>query len=473
MFTSNGSESRRISPPVKRRLVILAVSSFVSCVFFSSPLWNKQTSAYAPEYELPSYAVDLSPLTLTVHAPTPTNMDVHKDKPLLLKRIATPSFRDNLQPEVSYITSWPPVPDWSHQVVAFTNLIYLSLLTERVAIIPPFATMDHLGSTPYLQFGEIFDLVRLQREIEQPVLEWHQIKDPHSSKLDALGCWNTERLTWNGRSRNVYPHNLALDISYTPAPNWTKLVPDDADRHVSFYSLASLAFPDTNALGINDPEPSLLDWVSLTPDQHLLCFDDLSHVSARYPWEYSLDMSPAWRFVGQYMHWNPKIQHTADSHIRKALAIGPDDPIPPYIAVYARLGDPESWCDLPVGECFTPLASYARRVKEATAEIFKTKGIVVDRVLMTSDETASVWWDAVRKRGWSGPDYSKTTKRYGIWYPVLINAAIQSGAVAFISSDNTMDSVLAGKRVSSWQNGVVKRVLWETRRKPLEATALR
>ncbi|KAJ7493292.1 hypothetical protein B0H11DRAFT_2228073 [Mycena galericulata] len=397
------------------------------------------------------------------------------DRDLLLSRATTSSFRDNLRPDSKYITTWP-VQDWNNQVVAFMNLIYLALITERVPIIPPFTPFNHTRRTPVLDFGEVFDVTRLQNVMGKPLLEWHQVKDPHSATVDVLGCWHTRPAALNMKSQRTQPyqsqagsvpqfrdsassHVTLQTISYTTAPNWTLLRSDDAkeQEHSTFWSLASLTFPDRDASEIQDPEPSFIRGVSLEPDQHLLCFDDLTLVSARNPWEYSQEMSPAWRFVGKHMHWNPRIQHIADLYTRKALGVGPQDRIPPYIAVYARFGNVTTWCDLPPEECFPPLFAFARGVQELKAEIRRTKGIDVDRVIVISDKRERIWWDAVHKRGWYSLDHSKTAKRYGAWYPVLIDAVVQSGSLGFVTADDSIASVLASRRVSSWQGGVVNR----------------
>lgn len=70
------------------------------------------------------------------------------------------------------------------------NLIYLGLLTNRVPIIAMF-TPSHIGGhVPPVDFGEVFDLVRLQEGLRKPVLEWHQVKNRNSSALEEIGCWN-------------------------------------------------------------------------------------------------------------------------------------------------------------------------------------------------------------------------------------------------------------------------------------------
>jgi hypothetical protein len=56
------------------------------------------------------------------------------------------------------------------------NLLYMGLITERVAIIPQFTPMHLKDGAPYLAFGEVFDVPRLQKALRNPVLEWPQVK---------------------------------------------------------------------------------------------------------------------------------------------------------------------------------------------------------------------------------------------------------------------------------------------------------
>lgn len=47
-------------------------------------------------------------------------------------------------------------------------------------------------------------------------------------------------------------------------------------------------------------------------------------------------------------------------------------------------------------------------------------------------------------------------------YPVLIDAAIQSGGVGFVGTDRSTMSILARRRTESWQNGVTRTFKWGT-----------
>ncbi|KAG1817615.1 uncharacterized protein BJ212DRAFT_1246275, partial [Suillus subaureus] len=131
-------------------------------------------------------------------------------------------------------------------------------------------------------------------------LEWHKVKDPESQVLDDLGCWNNLK-----HPSSVIKYMAITDISWTQTPPWVELTsPSKHDNHASFWPLASLGFPETrlNSLALsltNHSSPQ--HQVSLPPDEHVLCFDFLYYVSAHHTWEWELDYSPMWRFVGQHM----------------------------------------------------------------------------------------------------------------------------------------------------------------------------
>lgn len=87
------------------------------------------------------------------------------------------------------------------------NLIYLGLLTDRIPIVAMF-TPSHIGGhIPPIDFSEVFDLARLQEDLQKPVLEWHQVKNRNSSVLEEIGCWNT----WEAvQDREAYPRRSVV-----------------------------------------------------------------------------------------------------------------------------------------------------------------------------------------------------------------------------------------------------------------------
>jgi hypothetical protein len=64
------------------------------------------------------------------------------------------------------------------------------------------------------------------------------------------------------------------------------------------------------------------------------------------------------------------------------------------------------------------LPVFAKHVEEVKKELLDKKGIVVDNVIMTSDERDPNWWADVLALGWKRVDYSETTEQYGPWYVI-------------------------------------------------------
>jgi hypothetical protein len=115
---------------------------------------------------------------------------------------------------------------------------------------------------------------------------------------------------------------------------------------------------------------------------------------------------------------------------------------------------------MPVDECFAPLSAYARRVEEVREELQRARGIEVQRVVLTSDETNAMWWGEVAAYGWHRIDHSTTVATHSAWHPVLIDAAIQSASIGFVGTDLSTVSLMADLRVKAWQDGVVRSVKW-------------
>ncbi|KAJ7088883.1 hypothetical protein B0H15DRAFT_939266 [Mycena belliarum] len=422
-----------------------------------------------PAAPAPIFVTVTQTQTQTVHAAAPTvTVRASPEVPPLLNGPPTTAYKDNLRPELQYITTWPGS---GFTQTAQMNLIYLGLLTERVPIIT-FFTPAHIWKGdpiwgPTIDFGQVFDVPRLSEALGKPVLEWWEVKDPTSKAVDPLGCWNVwQAVNKNnpGPHFNTAPRRLKLDISYTIAPRSIKLFPSlEHDTHMTYASLVALAFPAARNRALQSlppPDVSPILKTSLAPDEHLLCFDNLYWASSADTHEIQRDFGPAWRFVGQYMHWAPQVEARAHEYLRAAFGLAPGDTIPPYITVHARRGDFAKWCRAPHEECLAPLAAYALRVDEVRAALFAARGVAVAHVVMTSDEAEPAWWDEVRARGWVAPDHALTGERYGKWGPVHIDGAIQSGSVGFVGTDQSTVSIVAGRRVTAWRGGVVRMVKW-------------
>ncbi|KAH7927278.1 hypothetical protein BV22DRAFT_1045518 [Leucogyrophana mollusca] len=453
------------APGEKRRWLLLGCAALSALSLFSLGFVFLTTRSKAPEVlDIPVESVSSN-----------TSTSVHES---FVLGPPTQSFRDNLRNDTKYITSWISA-GWkrafpeliaelvANDVMTYGNLLYLALITDRVPIIAKFIPSHIGGSVPPIAFGEVFDVPRLSKAIGAPVLEWHEVKDVDSQNLDDLGCWNVWEAVQKDEHQPRYSflsHWLKLDISYTRAPNWIQLTPPEVeDKHASFWSLAQLGFPQGRSENLQPPSLSPEHQLSLPPDEQLLCFDYLYYVSASKAWEWELDYSPAWRSVGQHMRWTDRLMKMSDEYLRRAMSIAEDEATPPFISIHIRHGDFRNYCnDIPLDQCFASIPIIARRVAEVQEDLRQRKGLNVTRVMMTSDERDPAWWDEVRAQGWSWVDYTaeRTEEIYGKWYPVLIDAVIQSSGAGFVGTYGSTMTTLARRRVESWHDGPIRVVRW-------------
>ncbi|KAF5323560.1 hypothetical protein D9611_005638 [Ephemerocybe angulata] len=477
------SQEKLYTPRRKRRfLVIIAVSVLAFSafgLFFSRPKDLGAPTALqsstptektaVPELsELEGDGADFpapGPPLLETDIPVPQEATISPyNSSHVLNGPPTLRFRDNLRHDQKYITSWISA-GWTNDVMTYINLIYLGIITDRIPIVAMFTPSHIGGSVPPIPFGEVFDVPRLREALRRPILEWWEVKNNSSQEVDELGCWNVwEAVQYREHypRRSVVPDILSLDISYTKAPSWVKLIPNfEHDQHSTFWSLAILGFPEGHKDNLVPPLESPRNHVLLPPDEQLLCYDYLYYLCAQQPFEFNFDFSPAWRFVGQHMRWTPQLDNLVDQYARRAIGVSDEEATPKWIGIHIRHGDFANWCgDVPITDCFAPLPVIARRVQEVKDELLDRMGIVVENVIMTSDERNETWWEGVRSEGWFQVDHTETVERYGAWYPVLIDAGIQSGGVGFVGTDRSTMSIMARRRVESWHNGVVRMIKW-------------
>ncbi|KAJ7138652.1 hypothetical protein C8R46DRAFT_1361718 [Mycena filopes] len=446
----------RVLPLRTRRQWIIAFLLAQAIVIVCLQLWFRNFGSWLPHSFAPALVDSSSQYAATPGAPSA----------LLLREGPTTLFRDNLRPDVKYITTWP-ANGWSNQVIEYMNILYVARLTGRVPIIPRFRPV-HLvdNNVAHLDFSDVFDLPRLRRELDTPVLEWRDVKDLGSDEVEELGCWDLRHKTWE-RER-VYletPVDLHLDVSYTPVPKWLRDVgePTEFDRGMFLWPLASfVAFNERARIlpGRPDPVVSQLRKTVHPPDDHLFCVNTV--YTGIQLLEDKADISTAWQDVGRHMHWTPALHEIARNYTRQTLGIDAAQEIPPYIAVHVRHGDFTIWCNIdgiPLSRCFAPISKYAERVAEIRAEILKDTGVDIDRVIVTSDEVDSRWWDSVRALGWLRPDHSRTIELHGPWYPVFIDAVMQGDASGFVGTDTSTVSILARRRVAA-RGGPTEMVKW-------------
>ncbi|KAJ7740377.1 hypothetical protein B0H16DRAFT_1567470, partial [Mycena metata] len=327
-------------------------------------------------------------VTITVQAPQATVTVIPEaEEAVVLNGSPTDTFQDNLRHDVQYTTTWPGT-GFTNKAMSLMNLIYLTMLTERVPILPAFNPSHFSGGLPD---------TRLTKELRMPILELWQVKDRKSITVDSLGCWNV------------------------------KLKPDTANEaHAKFTGLMALAFPEQCNRNLRTPSKSPLLDLSLPPNEQLLCFDNLYYTANIEGFKFERDYSTAWRLVGKHLHWNPQIEEFARGYVHRTFKLCVDITIPPYITIHSGTVTSKVRATPSVDECFAPLSAIARRVDEVKKELQRLKDITAMHVILTSGKTNITWWEEVVAYGWYRIDHSAMALTYGIWYPVLIDTAIQS-----------------------------------------------
>lgn len=166
------------------------------------------------------------------------------------------------------------------------NLLYVALLANRTAVLPPSVPIHVPWEAGFPYFSDVIDLPRLSSAIRLPIIEWSDLKSKTSSHQDRLGCWTAwaDIVPTEPKPRHGFlPGFLRLDVSYTSVPKSVKLLENHVhDPHVRFAPLAALTFTDGR---IHAGLPKVAQFPSyfghrLLPDTHMACFDFLYYAGA-------------------------------------------------------------------------------------------------------------------------------------------------------------------------------------------------
>jgi len=185
------------------------------------------------------------------------------------------------------------------------------------------------------------------------------------------------------------------------------------------------------------------------PDRHLLCFQNLFYTSAANLTSFKyvegkkgnvievegLERDDeVWRQVGQYLRFTPKIDRIVDEMLNTLL----NNSHSPFMAIHLRQGDFTK-----LGRATNSTSKIKTKFREGLDEL-RTKltklsalsGIDVDAlpVLLATDSTDPVLLEEIKRMKWVLIDHNKlkTRKRYGGWYPGLLDSAILSRAVGLV-----------------------------------------
>ncbi|KZP08687.1 hypothetical protein FIBSPDRAFT_964588 [Athelia psychrophila] len=397
------------------------------------------------------------------------------DPALFLRGPPTQHFRDNLRPEVQYVTAWVP-GGLTNDVMALANLIYVAIQSDRIPIMPEFAAYRPGWQAGFISFGEVFDIPQISATLRIPILEWNQVKDyrGETRESDELGCWSVW-VPYGGSPRENFftaESRASIDCSYTPINEPVKLLDMNyaSDPHINLNKLAKLGYRNVydEVMQTHQPE-SYPPWHPnvLPPDFQLMCTDLLYWGSVVEPYEWFTDFSPGWK-IARHFKWSPKLQSLGHEYLRRLLVVPPADAIPAFITVHVRRTDFDSACGgVPLEDCFAPLDAFAVRVREIQVELEALPELAGQgpvKVVVTSDERDPKWWLQVRELGWLTIDHSPTGEdteaKYGIWYSALVDIAIASMGKGFVGTDRSTMSLLSRRRVEEWNGGVARMVKW-------------
>jgi hypothetical protein len=344
--------------------------------------------------------------------------------------------------------------------------------TERIPVLVPFPAWAHVPeSAGPLRISEVFDVRHFSETTGIPILEWNDIKKfpmnmtgaREATDVETIGCWSVQAQTHGNPRKNHASYVVRLDVSWTATGRVTIL--PVAEDYASLPQLATLAYPNRRRLALQEhhPLPSEKLKASLVPDEHLLCYDFLYFVGLVEPREWWTDYYPTWRHVLRHFRWSKKMEDLANEYLMRTFEVQKKEDIPPFITVHVRHTDFKDLCSgLPQNECFAPLSAFAHRVENIRRILKDNKGIDVQEVILTSDEKDQVFWREVEERGWRtiNHEQEKTAEKHGRWYEILLDSAILSMGAGFVGTAESTMTMIAGRRVEDWNDGVWQMVKW-------------
>ncbi|KAJ2914441.1 hypothetical protein MD484_g5968, partial [Candolleomyces efflorescens] len=397
----------------------------------------------------------------------------------------TTRAQDNLRSDSYYVTSFA-VAGFTNEFIAYMNLIYLGLQSGRIPIVPPIVPAAHISGI--LPFSQAFNLSTLRSTLRRPILEWtldvkritntsaiHETS-PSDKALDHFGCWSTRpRSSKHPSYIRTSENALKLDLTFTRIPAYAYLDSGDPNEvHTTFSGLGAAILPNhTRHLPPVAAEKQLQVMApsrfgkELEPGEQLACFDFLYYVtSGMERFEFEKRWSPVWFMVGRHLRFTDRLMELGREYLRRALGLDPGasdaGDLPPIITVHIRRGDFLFKCNKgdEKAECYIPLIKYRQAVDDVRKRVHQKHRLDVTRVIVASDETSPEFWSEMTSYGWSHINHtshdSLTVKKYGEWYPLLIDKAILSMGIGFVGTLSSTFSILNARRVEDWNDGVAE-----------------
>jgi len=347
------------------------------------------------------------------------------------------------------------------------HLLQASQTSRRIAILPPFQPTHNTSKAGFIPFSHIFDISRLSRLINLPVLEWQDIKNTqhwnrltgaaiaspatyqdgyYGGDLESVGCWSLDMARHpNGRLPEAggVPKALSLDVSWMPVPEENFVIQgENVTEFVNIYFVSSLGFEYAREaslqkvkerylekvrknregqVGTQDaveseivkeiPTPSRISRSRSEPDQQLLCFDSLADTATHSTEEATSEYSPTWNIVGRHLHFSSELKKIADSVLRSMLSLpsssssDTDEPtMPAYIAVDVRRHEFDSAHSVSLSAYEDAVSSLIKNTTSSSMDLSSLPVVVVsDEGPLTTTSDTDSFW----------ADLSQTASNHG------------------------------------------------------------
>ncbi|KAM0791403.1 hypothetical protein ACM66B_005864 [Microbotryomycetes sp. NB124-2] len=422
------------------------------------------------------------------------------------------TLRSQLADDVQYITTMT-FGGQANQALAVINLLYIAKHTGRVAILPQFTAYMFGNQKERADF--VFDLARFHDStgivaVPLPAFKWKK-SVIHHPLPETVPCWSTMELKTGSSNyhppsspeeNGLFEHRIETSFWACPKLPFTnngyvlklsgvidfvlnttaqqqaveraqtellpqKWLPDDVDT--------SGVDPATNIKSTFDP----LDPFPPTVDDQLVCLDATYFMGENpppppHPQDVPLDTwrTDAWKEVGQFLHYNKHVETLAEDYLRAIFRVDRRDQLPPFITMHIRRRDFHNF----KGYTYAPLSHYEDALTDVRIKIQELLDLPEEHrdpdgkpriakfdvpvseykvVVATDEDPTSPFMQELTDLGWYTIDHNlfRTTKRYGPWYPSLIDAEILSRGQGFVGTSWSTYSLLAGQRVEYWRGG--------------------
>ncbi|KAL7410991.1 hypothetical protein BDY24DRAFT_398276 [Mrakia frigida] len=387
-----------------------------------------------------------------------------------------PSLPDRLQPHLFYLTSGNGA-GLTNQVFACFNLIYLSLLTSRIPILPPFHANHQILSSsqlPELSPSSYFNLPLFLASVplSQGILEWPQIypsllsTDPddqqrfHDSEEERAG-WPT--VICLGEFANT-EGTLKFARVKTTWTNYPPLVKNPKERLMSFLHLVPYLLPNSPFAETLASSNEGGFRATMAPNNSFACIDETmagSDGGEVGPMEEIGYGRGSWKAVGRFLRFRDELESEGRRIAGRIFGWEEGGGERPFITIHIRHGDFLSFqCNPdPTKPCWS-IPQFQRSLTLLQADLVAAGREKVTDVLVMTDETNEEFLAEIEALGWKIPKDGKggaggeaLKEELGGWYDTLLDTVLLSQGAHIIGTSGSTMSVLSLRRVLDWNNG--------------------